>query len=150
HVLRRPGARDALQLQLFRERRAQERDPGQFLTETIVQVVADALALPLADLEDLALEGLALAEVAKGHGVSSERSGLIVHAREDDAGPERRRISPRDPVLVLAAIVRHRPLERVEAGRRRGGGRLGPDPGEGGTDDLVRGVAEELLHPRVP
>lgn len=59
------GFRLALRLQLALKNTGEERDAGQFLPKTIMQVPSDAFALLRADIKYLALQSLALADVAE-------------------------------------------------------------------------------------
>src|SRR5579862_3286660 len=66
----------AVGLEARREAAQHERDAGELLAETVMQVAADGLALPARDVENLLLETLALGDV--GHADGQGRADAVV------------------------------------------------------------------------
>src|SRR6185369_11007761 len=59
------GFADAAFLEFVRQVRGHEGDASQLLANAVVEIVADPALLPIADFEDLALQPLALSDIAR-------------------------------------------------------------------------------------
>ena len=126
----------------------QQRDAGELLAEAVVQVRADALLLARGDLQHLALEPLALGDVAE-HGDDAPLAADV--DRREDAG-RRPGVSPsarRPSNSACGASPASRSCSTRRSRRSNAGARPRRELAELAADEPVRRIAEQRVHRRI-
>src|SRR4051794_11468398 len=137
------------------EQAAEAGDRPQRLLEVVGRDGREALELaigaqqPLVGVADRVLGRAPLGEVAGDLGEAQEHGGVVAYGGDDDVGPEARAVLADAPALLLVAAGGGRQAQLL-GGMVAGLVLVGVEQREVPADDLVGGVALDVLGARVP
>ena len=113
-----------------------------------MQIVADAHALAVADVQNISLQALSFGDVADRNRPPARLPGVVLHLHHEHQSPEPAAVTPHDPVVVLVAIVRparqYRLLQRLDAYA------VAPNLSHVLANDFILPVPQQSLGARVP